>query len=478
MIMQTQSQVLNPTLRPLTTAHLAQTMTLLELSAVELEQKIEAELAANPALELLEQARCPQCQRRLPPSKTCPVCSRPTNVAAEQPIIFVSPRTDFSTYEHRGSSSSSSSEDIPGEEWAAEPEDLPTYILRQIAPELNKEDRILAAHILTSLDDDGLLSIPLSEIAIYHRVRLARLESVLSLIQHADPPGVGSPTPQQALLIQLEILEETMDVPAMAGLAIRNAMDLLSRHAYMEMGKRLKISTAEAQEVARFISDNLNPYPARAHWGGVRHSTHNQPNYPAPDVIISRLTDQPNTPLVVEVISPYAGMLRVNPLFRQSLTQAPDSTAEKWQNDLDSAVLLVKCLQQRDHTLVRLMQQLAVIQRQFILKGDAYLLPVTRASLADYLSVHESTVSRAVSSKSVLLPNGRIIPMARMFDRSLHVRTALRQIVASERRPLSDTQIARILGEQGYEVARRTVAKYRNMEGILPARLRAASMRA
>ena len=141
-------------------------------------------------------------------------------------------------------------------------------------------------------------------------------------------------------------------------------------------------------------------------------------------------------------------------------------------------VLLVKCLQQRDHTLVRLMQQLVVIQRQFIMKGDAHLLPVTRASLAETLSVHELTISRAVSSKSVQLPNGRIIPMARMFDRSLHVRTALRQIVAGERKPLSDTQIARILAEQGYDVARRTVAKYRNMEGILPARLRAASMKA
>lgn len=473
--MQSQSQVINHSLRPLTTAHLAQTMTLLELTSVELEQKIDAELAANPALELQEHARCPQCQRRLPPSRVCPICSRPTNVIAEQPIIFVSPRTDFTEYGSRGSISS---EELPGEEWAAESEDLPTYILRQVAPELNAEDRFLAAHILTSLDDDGLLTVPLSEIAIYHRVRMARLENILSIIQRADPPGVGSPTPQQALLVQLEILEETSDVPEMAAAAIQKGMDLLSRHAYMELGKRLKISTSEAQEVARFISENLNPYPARAHWGNVRHSTRSQPNYPSPDVVISTLTNESNTPLVVEIISPYAGMLRVNPLFREALTHAPDSTAEKWQNDLDSAVLLVKCLQQRDHTLVRLMQQLVVIQRQYILKGDAHLLPVTRASLAETLNVHESTISRAVSSKSVQLPNGRIIPMSRMFDRSLHVRTALRQIVAGERKPLSDTQIARILAEQGYDVARRTVAKYRNMEGILPARLRAASMKA
>ena len=474
---QSQGQVLRPSMRPLTTAHLAQTMTLLELSSVELEQKIDAELASNPALELQEVAHCPQCHRRLPLSKMCPVCSRPTNSLSEQPIIFVSPRTDFTSYDYRGATSSSGGE-LPGEEWAAETEDLPTYILRQIAPELKKDDRLLAAHILTSLDDDGLLTVPLSEIALYHRVRMARLENILSLIQHADPPGVGSPTPQQALLVQLEILEETCDVPPLAATAILKGMELLSRHAYMELGKQLKISAVEAQDLARWISENLNPYPARAHWGSVRHSTHAEPNYPSADVVISRLTGETGSPLVVEIISPYAGSLRVNPLFRQHISEAPDGTAEKWQNDLDSAVLLVKCLQQRDHTLVRLMQQLVVIQRQYILKGDAFLLPVTRASLAETLEVHESTISRAVSSKSVLLPNGRIIPMSRMFDRSLHVRTALRQIVASERRPLSDTQIARLLGEQGYDVARRTVAKYRNMEGILPARLRAASMRA
>jgi RNA polymerase sigma-54 factor len=289
--------------------------------------------------------------------------------------------------------------------------------------------------------------------------------------------GTGSSSPQQALLVQLEVLAETGSVPDLAAEAIQKSMDLLSRHAYLELGRRLKVSAKQAQNLARFISENLNPYPARAHWGDQRHVTASRTVYQTPDVLISRLNERSDTPLVVEIISPYAGRLRVNPLFRDALAEAPDDKTEQWQADIEQANLLVKCLQQRNHTLVRLMARMVVLQRRFLLKGDAHLVPVTRARIADELGVHESTVSRAVSGKALQLPNGRIISISKLFDRSLHVRTALRDIVDQEPKPLSDTQIAKLLSERGYLVARRTVAKYRTMEGILPARLRVAHPR-
>jgi RNA polymerase sigma-54 factor len=444
-------------------------MTLLELSAEELQQKIESELASNPALELSTQAQCPHCQKPLPRSGRCPRCTQPQSLQPDQPIIFVSPRTDFG---HRDGFSSSKDE-LLTEEWAAAEEDLPTYVLRQIAPELASEDRELAAHILTNLDDDGLLCTPLIEIARYLHVPISRLQNVINLVQRAEPVGVGSPNPQQALLVQLRVLSENRPVPELAFRAIQDGMELLSRRAYTELGKLLGISSKATRDLANFITDNLNPFPARAHWGDIRHATSSCAHvYQNPDIIISRLYEKPGTPLVVEIVSPYAGLLRVSSLFRQALPKAPPAKSEQWQSEMDNAVLLIKCLQQRDHTLVRLMKRLVVIQRRYLLEGDAHMLPVTRAKLADELEVHESTVSRAVSGKAVQLPNKRIVPLSKLFDRSLHIRTALKNIVEQEKKPLSDTQIAKLLSEQGFSIARRTVAKYRSMEGILPARLR------
>jgi RNA polymerase sigma-54 factor len=442
-------------------------MTLLGLSTMELRQKIDADLASNPALELIPDRICPTCRRRLVASGSCPVCSRPQGLDPDQPIIFVSSRDDFSSGPY-----SSSENDTSEEDWTPQTETLAEYVLRQISPELLIPDRPIAAHILTNLDDDGLLQIPLLEICRFHHVSLSRVETVLRLIQRADPLGVGSPSVEQSLLVQLEVLSEYHEVPPLAARAIQEGMNLLSRRAYPELGKLLRIPISQAREIALFIQENLNPYPARSHWGENRIGIDETNAYRNPDIIISLLNNSQSSSLVVEIVSPITGILRVNPLFKQALAEAPVEKAEQWQTDLEQASLLVKCLQQRNHTIVRLMQRLSVLQRNFILHGDAYLFPVTRASLAAELEVHESTISRAVSGKAVQLPNGRIVPISKMFDRSLHVRTALRSIISQETDPLSDTQIAKLLERQGYPVARRTVAKYRAMEGILPARYR------
>ncbi len=466
MLLQRQS----PNLRPLTTAHLAQTMTLLGLTAAELSQKIEAELSKNPALELIEDRRCPTCKRKLIDNANCPFCSRPKGLANDQPIVFVSPREDFHP------PVGNYSEEMPDDNLAAAEEDLPQFVLRQVAPELMPEDRPIAAAILTNLNEDGLLATPLVEIAHYHHVSLSRVISVLRIIQHAEPVGVASPTTQEALLVQLEVLSENHRVPPGTEDVIVHGMSLLSRHRYADLAHLLNIPVSRIKEIARFISENLNPFPARAHWGEINLGSqgHNRGTgaYQFPDIIISLLNNQDDTALVIEIAMPIAGTLRVNPLFREAVRQAPSDKEEEWKADLEQATLLVKCLQQRNHTIVRLMEQLAVLQREFILHGEAFLLPITRASLAKALDVHESTISRAVSAKAVQLPNGHIVPLAMFFDRSLHIRTALKKIIEQEHQPLSDTELGELLAGMGYPVARRTVAKYRAMEGILPAHLR------
>ncbi len=460
-----------PMLRPQTTAHLAQTMALLELTTAELHQKVEAELARNPALELIEELRCPNCHKVLHGNQPCPTCTNSLGGSPDQPIVYLSCHEDFFTKPRSGNYP----DDLPDDNLAPNKEPLPAYILRQIGPELSIDDRSIAVHILTSLDEDGLLTIKPLEIAMYYHVPLSRVEKVIRLIQRADPLGVGSSTPQDALLIQLEVLRESISVPALAEKAIQAGIELLSPHHLPELAKYLNISVSTAREIVRFISDNLNPFPARAHWGELpsSDSAESQENaYHFPDIIISRISDDDNSGLVVEIAMPFYGTLRVNPLFREALQQAPAEKAALWQEDLEQATLLVKCLQQRNHTIVRLMQRLVVIQRDFILNGDAFIKPITRADMAEELEVHESTMSRAVSDKAVQLPNRRIVPLAIFFDRSLHVRTALKQIIDQESVSLSDSEIAVLLSGMGFPVARRTVAKYRSIEGILPAHLR------
>ncbi len=469
-----QSQLQTPEFRQVPTAHLAQTMSLLSMTMQELHEKVEAELSSNPALELVEEHRCPNCGRILLGSGVCSICSHPKEPYNEEPVVFLSDRQDVYPYSDRDTLGDS---ELPDDNYAPATDDLPTYVLRQIAPDLNLQERTLAVHILSSLDDDGLLPISNQEIAQYHHVPVSNVDAVLILIQHCDPIGVGSHTPQEALLVQLEVLSESHPIPPMTEKAIREGMDLLSKRQYSELAKRLGIFPKEVKEIAQFITDNLNPYPGRTHWGDIHQGSTNSPSsYIQPDVIINILDENdPNSPLMVEILMPYRGTLRVNSMFRQAAHEIDDDKAEQWRADLDRASLLVKCIKQRYFTMRRLMFIITKQQRDFILRGDSFLVPITRASLAKELDVHESTISRAVSGKTIQIPNGQLVPLERFFDRSLHIRAELRRIIAEERRPLSDTQIMNKLQREGLDVARRTVAKYRAMEGILPARLRRPS---
>ena len=454
-------------LKPLTTAHLAQTMSLLILGNQELKQTIESELSSNPALEVVESSKCKTCGRYTSANKQCPICSTNLEVSIDSPIVFISPKNDFYSFRKNNQGN----ESLFPEEFTAAKEDLPTFVLRQIAPDLNRDELPIATHILTSLDEDGFLTINPIEISQYHHVNLVKVNKVLEKIQKSEPIGVGSVGPKDALLAQLEVLSESQHIPPGAKKAINEGMDLLSRHSYYELAKLLGISIEQAKDLAQYISDNLNPFPGRMYWGNVRSGKQQTPTYQSPDIILS-YTRENDQKIIVEIISPYSGLLKINSLYREALRTASPDKADKWRSDFNKANLLIKCLKQRNNTLIRLARMIIDIQRNFIQNGDKHLVPITRASIAKKLDVHESTVSRAVAGKMVQLPNKRIIPLSRLFDRSLHIRAELRNIIEGEKQPLSDQKISELLTERGYNIARRTVAKYRSIEGIMPARLR------
>jgi RNA polymerase sigma-54 factor len=459
-------QIQDQSLRPLTTAHLAQTMSLLVLSNAELQEKVDAELSSNPALELLDERVCPTCHRPLDGKGSCPICSLSDRMDLE-PIVFLSPRDSIRPRR------SASYEDPPPDQEPAAPENLALNILQQLAADLETQDRKVAAYILSSLDDDGFLQDPPVIIARTNRIPLEQLQKVLNLISQADPPGIATTGPREALLAQLNLYDARLPTVAHSKRIIKETFKELGRRDYEAISQKLDIPVHKIRQAVTFIHDSLNPYPARAYWGSGYQAPASDPNvYHTPDIRISRNPTDPEGALLVEIFTPLSGWLRVNPLFRKAMSSTNGDRAEEWSKHLERATLFVKCLQQRNNTMRRLMEMLVAEQRAFILEGDRELIPMTRAELSERIKVHESTISRAVSHKSVELPDGRIIPLSRFFDRSLSTRDRIKEIIRNESTPMTDDQIADALAEEGVKVARRTVAKYRSVEGILPARLR------
>ena len=460
-----QHQTQLPTIQA--SAHLAQTMALLSLNAAELQQKIDSELSNNPALELVEERRCPTCKRLLPPTGSCPICSQPKFEDSDEAIVFISPREDI----YNGSSSGMG--EIPDEPYASELIDLPTYILKQAAADLRVEDRLLAAYILNHLDDDGFLTITPFEVARYHHRLPSEVKAVIDLLKRCDPIGACSANPAEAMLAQVESLEESIEIPEFTREVIADYLQKLSQQHFSEIAKALKTNLAQIKKVSNFISENLNPFPARAHWGDVRNPNEgNTEVFHQPDVLIYYLNDIPGNPLVVEIILPVRGTLKVNELFKESSKSVDEARADEWKEDIEKASLLIKCIQQRSNAMKLLLEKLVLIQKEYIISGDKQMVPLTRARIAKELDMHESTISRAVSGKTVQLPNRKIVPLSIFFDRSLSPRTIIKEIIENEEYPLTDTEIKDKLEEDGITIARRTVAKYRSLEGILPAQLR------
>jgi RNA polymerase sigma-54 factor len=460
-------QVQEHSLRPLTTAHLAQTMSLLALSNLDLRDKVLEELNANPALELLDVRVCPTCQRKISGSAPCPTCSARTT--KDEPIVFLSPRDSFRP---RGMPLEEDERELE----PAAPEDMLTYVLQQLAADLEPDERRLAIYIVSSLTDDGFLADPPVIIARSTSSPLSRVQRVTDLISHVDPPGLATSGPRQALLAQLDLFDDTQPLTTLARQILESSFSELARRDYAQIAQRLNVSAKQVRKTAAFIQENLNPFPARAFWGSGRQAPMPEPDvYHVPDIQITCGAEDTEGPLRVEIFSPIAGWLRVSPLFQKALAQTEGESHEECSRYIERASLFVKCLQQRNNTMLRLMKLLVHEQRDFILHGDRYLIPCTRAEMAQRLDVHESTVSRAVAHKAVALPDGRIIPLSRFFERNLPTRDRIREIVANETKPLTDDEISLILQEEGIVVARRTVAKYRALDGILPARLRRCS---
>jgi RNA polymerase sigma-54 factor len=254
---------------------------------------------------------------------------------------------------------------------------------------------------------------------------------------------------------------------------------MLGRYSLSRVAKEVGVSTDDVRDALCFIRENLNPYPAYASWVSLHESPPEDSTVcPQPDIII-RESRVPEGEYGIEFPKARRRRLRVSRAYGQAMDElgvgngpAEEQGWEQWRAFEARARLFVKSIEQRWQTLHELMVCLIDFQRDFLVDGEARLRPLTRARVAKMMEVHESTVSRAVADKYVQLPCGDVVPLEKFFDSAAPIKCMIEDLVEEEIEPLSDSALARKLSEEGYDVARRTVAKYRNALGILPYSLR------
>jgi RNA polymerase sigma-54 factor len=231
----------------------------------------------------------------------------------------------------------------------------------------------------------------------------------------------------------------------------------------------LHISPIDVDVVRTFVQQQLWPYPTQSLLSS--ESAFQRPRYLLPDV---EIRDQSGK-FVVEVLNSPVRILRLSPLYADLARQGAtldDQARLHVHNYISRARTFLSNLRQREITLQRISEAVVAHQEEFLRHGVRHLAPLTRSEIAAEVGVHESTVSRAITDKTVLLPVGLPMPFSDFFVAARGVQDVIRELIENETTPLSDAALARMLTERGYAIARRTVAKYREQMNILPSKLR------
>jgi RNA polymerase sigma-54 factor len=469
------SQVLEQRLTA--TPQLIMANTLLQLSATELERAIAQELAENPTLELVEVQRCPRCGRAMPDGY-CPSCGRRELSAETDDLAYQEYGTGsalFAEYGVAGQGDDERDDDIAR---LASNTALADHLLHQVRMSLLHQDWPIAAWLVENLDGHGFLNCDLDEAASLCKADRTRVESVVSAIQQLDPVGIAARDARECLLIQLEHLAREGVEQPLARALVEEHWEALSGRSFAEIARAERTTVDEVRAALQFIKENLNPFPAHAHWADLHESPpEKEAIYPNPDIIIGKRSDGEGYEIELPMAQVYrlrisASHLEVMESLRASKIASAEQGWEQWEAFYTRARLFIKSVEQRWRTLYQLARHLVNYQRDFLACGSRYLKPLTRAQLAKMMGVHESTVSRAVAGKYAQLPTGRVIPLARFFDSSAAIKEIIKELIAQESKPLSDREIAAELARRGYHIARRTVTKYRNAMNVLPSSLR------
>ena len=410
---------------------------MLELPSHALDAVVQEVLEANPALERLDGAECAVCRDRWP--TRCPVCAP----------AGLSPRPAAGSGRAAGSGPVSGQ---PGPDRPA-PQTDADALLALVRMAIPAQDVRIAAYVVGSLDHHGRLDIGAKEMAAELGADESAVVRVLAAVRQNGPPGVGATSAAECLLLQLDGLDLVDDTTrALARRVIAGHLPALARGRLAPIASALGVDQDSVAAVLRLIRERLRPYPAFE--GGT-------PPLNArivPDLVIRARPEAPGE-FEVELVEPRRLRLGIAPGYLRQ----PDKTR------LAEARQLLGQLRERWETLQRVATYTIERQKDFVREGPVGLQPLTRAEVAGTLGLPQSTVSRATAGKYAMLPSDRIVPMATFYSASGGLAEELRRLVAAEDRPLSDGELAGLLGAQGYPVARRTVTKYRMKLGIAAA---------
>ena len=471
------------------TPQLQQSIKLLQLSTVEMQQEIERYLLENPMLERdddggtdsyasAQQFDAPRSdaaertehdereERDAREERELAMPSTPSDVDDDR---FTSDAGTF-TGAGRDEDDDSDAQDIH-----AGTISLRDHLIWQLGmTQLSERDRGLVRFLIEALDDDGYLSSPLEELRETlppeYEVEPEELEIALRHIQSFDPTGIGARSPQECLALQLRALPE-VDESELALLITEKHLELLAARDFAKI-RRLTGCDDEALKAAHALIVSLDPRP------GARFANL-EARYITPDVIVKKLKGK-----WAAYINPDAyPRLRINRLYAEVLARQRRGNGNL-TGQLQEARWLIKNVQQRFETIHRVTQAIVDRQRQFFEHGEVAMRPLVLREIADILGLHESTVSRVTSQKYMATPRG-IFELKYFFGSHVStdsggacsataIRALIKQLITAEdgKKPLSDSQLSEILGQQGIVVARRTVAKYRESLNIPPVNLR------
>ncbi|MFZ5560586.1 MAG: RNA polymerase factor sigma-54 [Pseudomonadota bacterium] len=477
------------------TPQLQQAIRLLQLSTLELQSEIQEALDSNPMLELADDDGEPAekidatpidysaAEEALALEGGDSADQRPLDINSNEAMPDELPVD--SVWEDVFASGSASSAGSAGDDddnlleaRSAAPETLAQLLAWQLnLTPFSDLDRAIGMAILDAIDERGYLTASLDDIldAVAdpedpHAVEMDEVEAVLHRIQQFDPPGVAARDLRECLLIQLRQLPETTPSRAEAIAIVRDCIDLLGSRDFAGLMRKLRLGEPGLKAAIALVQ-SLNPNP------GGRIGSGSETEYVTPDVIVRRRHDR----WTVELNADTAPRLRVNTSYA-SLVRRADSSADNTylRNHLQEARWLIKSLQSRNETLLKVASCIVAHQRGFLEHGPEAMKPMVLRNIAEEVGMHESTISRVTTQKFMHTPRG-VFELKYFFSShvsttgggeasSTAIRAMIRKLVGQEdaRKPLSDNKIADLLLAQGIEVARRTIAKYRESLNIPP----------